>query len=302
MSHSKPPTEHQRQQLEQRACALRCYYGSNADMSAAVDMFEQEWNNRFDEADPQRISAVRKFIKYQVEKFNTFYTLWDVFKPSRKHKLPDDVAVECAKIIAEGYWEPRVAGDGAGGQVYWEQRHYCSIHEAVTNSAQLAQVLTQHNITIEYLRDRVKEVDPDLYYGPLPMKLRLTPATQAALVAYCRDMLYWLEVHPDYLEYIYWMDEVRIYINRDTCKRLRVWYHKSDVWGQSPEPNECFKIKGAKRIDVLLVVNARHGLVWVEFLTGTTDIKEAGRHNAMMQAKWQQRGGTPYMVSGTNRK
>lgn len=244
MSRSEPLTDKEKAKLEPRACAVRCYFACNADLSAAVVRFKQEWNSQFSKKSSQRIAAPRKYISYQVDKFTKFYTVWDVITTEHQHKLPDEVALECAAIIAEGYLQPRMAGEGTSGQVYWEQRHYSSIHEAVTSSARLQQVLTQHKISIEYLRDRVKELDPDLYYGPLPMKMRLTPAQQAARVAYCRDMLYWLEVHPNYLEYIYWMDEVRIYINRDTCNRLRVWYHKSDVWGESQSPMSASRRRG----------------------------------------------------------
>lgn len=82
---------------------------------------------------------------------------------------------------------------------------------------------------------------------------------------------------------MYWGDEVSIWLNKHECGKLMCWFEKHDVHGMPPADNMLCDREGSVRLDVLLVVNARRGLVWVEFLTGTKDLEQDGRHNAQMR-------------------
>jgi hypothetical protein len=68
-----------------------------------------------------------------------------------------------------------------------------------------------------------------------------------------------------------------------------VWYDRRKLAGQPPEENPMFDLHTSRRIDFVLIVNARLGCVYVEFLTGTTDIDAMGRHNPGMREHMERR-------------
>jgi len=59
--------------------------------------------------------------------------------------------------------------------------------------------------------------------------------------------------------------------------------------------------KGFKGINLLLVVNARRGVVWKEFLSGTAGMADDEGHNPEMADVMRRRNGQPYKVSHLNR-
>ena len=146
-------------------------------------------------------------------------------------------------------------------------------------SAGLRALTTDKSMRPEYVQGRLHDVAPYLVYGQLPMKLPLPPDVIEARQKYCIEMLQRIAADPDFLKRVFWVDECRIWFNRDLAGRLRVWYDRRKLAGQPPEDNPLFALHGSKRIDFLLILNARLGCVYVEFLTGTTDIDTMGRLN-----------------------
>jgi len=97
------------------------------------------------------------------------------------------------------------------------------------------------------------------------------------------------------------MDECRIWVGRNLQGKLMVWSRRGDHEGEPPVPNELLGRHKGFKINLLLVVNARRGVVWVEFLSGTAGMADDERHNPQMQQVMRDRGGEPYKVSYLNR-
>ena len=249
-------------------------------MPAAMRAFEKQWNEQHPE---HTISDTRSFIKLSVQKLETDYSLFDRGGQGRPVLLTDDDAVKCAAIIAQGYMQHQVVLDQGVRREWEEGKQYTSLSEALQMSADLRELTTDKGLTPAYVEGRLHDVAPYLTYGVLPMKLPLPPDVIAARLKYCRDMLRRLERDPDFLKRVFWVDECRIWLNKEFVGKLKVWYDRRKLAGQPPEDNPLCGLKGTKRIDFMLIVNARLGCVYVEFLTGTTDLDTLGRRNPGMR-------------------
>ena len=265
--------------LQARYLAVQLYFRHNEQMPAAVAAFAQ-WNAAHPE---HEIIDVRNFIHRTVEKLGTHFTLLDRTGGGRPFKLPHDAAMRAVGIIAEGYMQEHCVIDGGVERYYYEHKRFTSLSEAIMHSAPLRALMQQYDVSHDYLLSRLHDVEPLLAYGPLPMKMVLTPLQMHERQQYCLRMLAALQADPYLLYKIFWVDECRILVSKDLFGRLKVWYDRRDLEGQPPEPHPEFTHGNARRIDLLLIVNAVLGCVYVEFLTGTTNIEMDGRINPAMQ-------------------
>lgn len=76
--------------LQARLEAVKCYYRSDGQMRAAASLFEREWNSEHPAGDPAHVTAVHRFIQYNVEKLESTYSLLDREKPGRPRKPEDE--------------------------------------------------------------------------------------------------------------------------------------------------------------------------------------------------------------------
>lgn len=278
---------HDKLHLEARVCACKCFYAAGCDMPAAIVIFQEEWNDSHPE---HRIADVRAFIQKSVSKLENNGDLHDAGGQGRHHKLSDDDARTCADIISAGYLQEQKLTDHGVSLVWYEHKQYTSLSEALTESDALRALTTDKGLSEDYVKGRLHDVAPYLIYGPLPMKMPLTHAQMAARVRYCKRMLKRLVQDPDFLMKVFWVDECRIWFNKDLAGRLMVWFDRRKVYGQPPESNMWFDIHISKRIDFLLILNAKMGFVYMEFLTGTTDLDTKLRHNQVMRDHVAARG------------
>lgn len=271
--------QHDELHLQARLLAVQLYYKHSEQMPAAVAAFEQ-WNAAHPD---HQIKGVRNFISRSVDKLRNHFTLMDLTGGGRPHKLPHEAALRAVKIIAEGYMQERTGIDGGVVRFYYEQKRFTSLSEAIMLSAPLRALMQEYDVSHDYLLTRLHDVEPYLEYGHLPMKLVLTHQQMLDRRQYCIRMLSWLQRDPLLLKKIFWADECRIWYNKDLYGRLKVWYDRRDLEGHPPESHPDFSSRGAKRIDIFLIINACVGCVYVEFLTGTTDIEVDGRYNPDMR-------------------
>jgi hypothetical protein len=281
-----PEVDQKVMHLRARLAAVRCYYQCEAQIPEAVRLFEKVWNSQLQPGDAGHVKDPYHHIAYQAEKLERDFTLQDLPRSGRPVTMPDDVVWWCADIIAKGYLRPmdHAGFGGAGGRLeYVEFKDFGTLGEAIACSAELHAIMQEYGVTKQHLLCRLHEVDARLVHGPLPFKFLLSDELMAERAAYARTMLDWLRVEPDLLSHITWFDECRIWVDRHAFKQLKVWHRRGSYDGAPPLPHPLWDGKGAVKTDILLGVNAKVGLVWVEFLTGSTDIQELGRHNEGMR-------------------
>lgn len=280
--------------------AVQCYWRCQEDLPKAIALFQEEWNKQYDPTHPHYISDVRGLITYNVAKLAKHFTLEDLKGHGRPTVVPDDVAKECAALLAAGYLQKRYALEPTATYMYYEHCWFTSMRDAVMQTPRLQQVLEEYDVTADHLLRRMHHVDPQLVYGPLRMKGVLPEATKQQRVFYSETMLWHLAANPNFLLDVFWMDECRIWVGKDLFGRLKVWSHRGDMEGEPPEPNPFMGRGKSFKINLLLVVNARHGCVWAELLSGTTGLAAGSRHNPEMRAVMQLRNNQPYKVSYLN--
>lgn len=294
-------TEAEKTHCESRVTAVQCYWRCDGNLPKAIALFKAQWNKQYDADSEFYIREVRKFITYNVAKLEKRFTLLDIQEGGRPTTVPNEVALECAELLAAGYFQERYAQQGAERIRYLEHCWFTSMRDAVMSTARLQQVLEQYDVTTDHLLRRMHQVDKKLVYGPVQMKGVMPEHAKKKRVFYSVDLLSKLQANPDNLLDVFFMDECRIWIGRDLCGKLRVWSHRGDMEGEPPEANQFMGRGKGFKTNLLLVVNARHGCVWAELLQGTTGLKPQDRHNAAMRAMMQQRGYQPYKVSYLNR-
>jgi hypothetical protein len=286
--------------LQARLAAVKAFYGAGGDQQRAVAAFDSSWNAQYRETDAMHIRGVRQFISYNVHKLESTYTLLTQPSPGRPHLIPDEEVRRAAGILASGHWvQTSMEVDGRELE-YLHWCRYTSIKEAIMHDQYLGALCNQYAVGADYLRRRLHEVDPQLQYGPLPMKDVLSDSVKKQRMDYATDMLFRLKGQPNFLKHVYFMDECRIWVGRNLQGKVMVWSHRGDFDGEPPIPNELLGHHKGFKINLLLVVNALRGVVWVEFLSGTEGMADDERHNPQMIEVMRQRNGQPYKVSHLN--
>lgn len=258
-------------QARVRAC--KCFYQERGDMAAAIRAFQEEWNEQHPE---HSITDVRKFISHSVDSLEDRFHLFDAGGQGAPHKLSDDDAIRCAELLSAGYPQECVATVGGQTLHYIDVKQFTSLGQALQMSAELRALTTDKRMSEEYIEGRLHDVSPYLAYGVPPVKAKLSQKAMNARLEYCKEMLQQLEREPEYLERVFWADECRVWVNKELSGKLKVWYDKRKYEGQPPQSSPLAGLHGSKRIDFFLIVNAKLGCVYVEFLTGTTDIDSMG--------------------------
>lgn len=276
---------HDQEQLHARQFAVECYYTSGKVLAEAIQQFEGAWNAKHD----NKIADVRSFIRHNVQKFEGHSTLHDLGGQGRHVTVPDDVVRQIGSIISKGHTQQCTFSYNGKEIKYQEGSRFASLSEAIRESAEIQELLQRYRRGsdeeghVKYMLRRLHEVVPTLVYAHLPMKRALSAEDKLARVKYCQDMLVGLEEDPNMLDGVYWGDECSIWLNKHECGQLMVWFERRDVHGLPPAENVFCGREGSVRLELFLVVNARRGLVWVEFLTGTDGLETDGRHNQLMR-------------------
>lgn len=276
---------HDKQLLDAREFAVECFFSSQQVMAEAIRRFQWGWNRVHDE----KISDVRSFIERNVEKLRTHHTVQDLGGQGRDVIMPDEVVREIGSIIAKGHTEEHSFQWGGKDVEYIEGLRFTSLSQAIRESPRIQELQAQYPAKgdeegqVRYLLRRLHEVVPTLVYEHLPMKHPLSADDKQARVEFSVEVSEALDEDPDLLYDTYFADECSIWLNRHECGKLMMWFERHDVYGHPPADNVLCDREGSVRLEVVLIANARRGLVWVEFLTGTTDLEKDGRHNQLMR-------------------
>lgn len=269
----------QERKLKNRLTAAQAYYTADGDIGEAVPIFDILRQRR-------RLPVIADpyhYIHYQVDKFEKYFTLWDVKERPRTKKVPDEAVQHAADILAAGYEQQLYTVIGGEMHVWDEPRHFTSFKQACMLSAPLRDMVEQYDVTPRHMLRRIHEVAPQLAFSGLPMKIELTPENMLARAEYAEWQYQRLLAEPLYLYKILWGDETRIYLGRDLHGKLKVYHYPGCYDGQPPLSNPMLNRENTIRLDVSLFVDAYRGCSHVEVLTGTTNLAMEGRITPEMQ-------------------
>ena len=283
--------------LEARLESVRAFYAAEKDIHRAVAAIKEGWNKQHDETDPRHIRDVAHHIRYNVEKLESRFSLLDLKPPGRPPTISNEQMKVVAEIVGSGHWVKTIMEVDNTLAEYLHWCRYTSIREAIMQDGYLGGLCKDFDVDAAYLRRRLHQVDPQLQYTSLPMKDVHSEAVKQQRVDYANDMLFRLSQQPDFLDSVYFMDECRIWVGRNLQGQLMVWSHRGDFEGEPPISNQLLGAHAGFKINLLLVVNARRGVVWKEFLSGTAGMADDDRYNPEMRQVMRARHGEAYKVS-----
>lgn len=262
-----------------RILAVYCWCAAHFEIGVALQL----WADNHKPEQYGHIKDPRHFIRFNGNKFLEHGTVGDLPHHPDTHKVPDAIIDQCCEELKGGYTGPHVpAGPGAAAE---EMHHfYTSIRQACVKNDYLRDVCRDYKVTPQHLLKRMKKRDRDIKWRAVDYKPELTDAQKAARMHVAQIMLSRHLSDPNFLDSIWWIDEVAIWF-LNTSFKVHVYADAHDA--RVHQVLHCKNMKKGKQYKVraLCAVNAMCGACFIEFMTGTTDVKR--RHLL---------GAGPYMV------
>jgi hypothetical protein len=259
--------------LHLRALAFICYLLAHADLTLAVDLY----NDNVPADYKDTVKDLKKFIKNNADKFMATGSVSNRPHPPRANKVPDEVALQCSTTFKKGYTAP-LTGITEGGQQQNIHHWYTSIQQACAMDPYLASICDQYDVSPKNLLRRMYEVDPDLTRRRLDFKMELTPEQKATRKSFANDLYQlWLR-HSDFLQSIFWVDEVTFWFcphHRHHNVKVYCDAHDEEIDHVIHSPLLKTSVKKNEKIVVraMCAVNMLLGPFFLEFTTGTTGIQ-----------------------------
>ena len=259
--------------LSLRALALSCFLLAHMDLTLAVQLYK----NSVPDEDKDTVKNLRAFIKNNGTKFEETGSVANRPHPPRDHKVPDDVAMECSKAFKKGYSAPQSNITENGRQECIHQ-WYTSIDHACVKDPYLAYVCDHYHVSPRNLLRRMYEVDPNLTRRRLDFKMELTAEQKAQRKAVAFDLYQlWLNT-ANFLESIFWIDEVTIWFcphHKHVNIKVYCDAHDAEIDHVIHSPLLRTSVKKNEKIVVraMCAVNMLLGPFFLEFTTGTTGIE-----------------------------
>jgi len=250
-----------------RVAAVLCMAMCCLQIEPATMLFVLLWNVLMDEP----VADVRNFILRNFNKFITTGSVHDRPRAGRTPSMPSEVVMECAKHLKAGY---RVWGivDENTGVLGWKHNFYTTITEAATECEYIKGALTDYNVSVDYLRAKLHELDPSLKRFKVDYKAELDIHQKGSRMVASRWMLEQKEQHPGFLERVCWVDEWHMWCTPERCP-LHIWADAHDERVKAVLPIPQLETHEKVLIRCVAVVNARLGPIHMEFTTGTTDLE-----------------------------
>jgi hypothetical protein len=258
-----------------RVAAVQAYIHEDYDVDKALSVLKKQ----LEDTTFPMVRAPKKFIKAQYNKFKERGSVLDNY--GRKRKTPeqgveDELALRAAKILKAGYrgWQ-EIPSSKKNEKLMVVPVHqfWGSVREAVQQSWKMSQLLLEAGITPKALLLRMKKADPGLVRRTIYYKLHHTDGTMEERVRACRANLDRAAADPDFLRHIVWIDEATLWLVSSKHTSRRVWCDADD-W-DSHRVVRCPMLAKGKpvKVHIMCAVNYELGPFFIEFTTGTKDIK-----------------------------
>jgi hypothetical protein len=273
--------------LASRILAAVCWILSKGNINVAFKI----WKARYKESVHGKVKAVRALITAWGPRFLQTGSLANKPKAKVERKIPDEVARECAQKLKEGY-ETKRKLPGSSGRTVKVRLHWTSIKKACSECPELKAAIKKYRTTPSALLRRMKEVDPRLKWRRLDYKNWLDTPQRVARQGCAMLLDAWVKAFgTGWLNSVFWIDECSIWL---CAKNVKV-----HVWADAHDQHvaEVMHIDGLQpgakiKVRFLVAVNALLGPFFIDFTTGTTNLK---RRRLYKSGKFLVSGGGPSM-------
>jgi hypothetical protein len=238
----------------------------------------------------------KRFMERWWEAFKNTGKTKDLPRSGRPRLIPPIDAVKAASIIKKG----RVIIPQKGRHTEPHTAYYTSISEAIMENEELSHLVSSLHCNADQLLAAIHQFVPGLVCKRVMFKRGLTPAEMEHRVRSSKELLRMLATVPDFLQKLVFIDETTIFTHGDQKDHVYVWVDEDDKAFDDvchvpltslQKPNKAHVIAAVTANDAF---NAKGGLVYMDFTTGTSDIHR--RHNKRMDGS-QKDGTFKYTVS-----
>ena len=259
------------------AVAMACAAGGAVNYTKAGQVFQVQmgyFQNQFPDQQAKLSEPASAFVKRWWEGFRTKGNVDDDPKPGRPPKIPDAKAREAAEIIFRGYPVQHTVHQ----QVVTDVKYFYSVAEAIAYSATLRDTLRDYKATPEQPLSAMHRAAPSMVRRRVTFRHHLAEDEEAKRRRVAADLLVWLHIDPSLLNRTMFIDETTIQTHGLKHDHIEVWVNSSDtrfhdfhgVPGKAWDP---VKVHVIAAVTAHPHYDALGGLVYVEFTTGTTNIK-----------------------------
>lgn len=271
--------------VSQRSAALKYYISNNRDVGKAA----VELRRRFGASKFRTHHIAAQFVRSIWQKFEKYETVENRYAhrpPPNKKKLPDEVAVLAANILKSGFQKQVTVTFGAGSkkkrgsskgkttrETFTVRDYYDDIRVACKKVPQLHNICTEYQVTPQHLLMRMLAVDPNLVRRRRDYKRALSRQQRSERVKAAKLNLAQHETHPDsFLKGLVFVDEFGLWVVPEKHNK-KVYCDAHDEGVHQVVPWAGLGPHGPVKIHVLAAVNWELGACFMEFTTGTTQLK-----------------------------
>lgn len=254
--------------MDARKLAVLVWCLSGGVIATAIDQWAQHGGAN---AHPD-VKDVRRFIQRWGERFLEEGTIENKAHHPDTHKVPNDDAKLAAQALKGGYigWR-KPCTPGAEAQMV--HMFWTSINRACKENPILSSIIEKYNVSPAHLLKRMHEVDPGLKYRKLDYKMDLTPQQKHERQRVAAQLLDNVHTDPSFLNRVVWIDEASVWLVSKKMTDIRVYADAHD-----DRVKQVIHVDGLKpgtkiKVRCLCAVNALTGPLFIEFMTGTTDVQ-----------------------------
>lgn len=247
------------------------------DWHAAHDSMKQ-WCEDYNKAHPyEQIfnrSHDHEYLKRYWENFHDDGSVFDAPRPGRRRKISREDALIAAGLVKQGKTTTKTVGRREMTYI----RYYTSIAQAVRECPVLGQICHDYQATPEQLLAAMHYWDPTLVRRKVFLKHTFTPAELEERAAYAADMLQRYAADPTFLLHTIYIDEASILVSDKIQSDVHVWCEAhdlnfTDVCPISLNKKDKIMVRWICAVSAHPAFAKTSGLVYIDFTTGTTDIK-----------------------------
>lgn len=184
-----------------------------------------------------------------------------------RRKLTDAAAREAAALVKAGRV---VTVTRQGGPTYQQRLFFGSIADALRHLPRLVAILEAAGVSAEHLLRRMHDVDPELKWGPLDAKPRLSPQNIAERREYARHMLHKHARDPTFVQRVLFIDEFKPMLLGGGAQDIKAWYDAHSDGCRPVIPGVGMAGSPPVRVCAYVCVSGDLGLVDFQYTSGTT--------------------------------
>jgi hypothetical protein len=215
-----------------------------------------------------------KFIQRWFDCFQKYGNVEDAPRAGRPPKVPDAEARVAAEILCAGY---PVTINVDGHQVV-QQKHYTTLPEAINANPRLSSMLQQYDVTSQQLLNAIHRVAPEVKQHRVSFRHLLTDDEKAHRWNVAASLRARHLTDSTLLDRMVFIDETTILTHGLKREHIEVWVNTSDTsfkdyTGVPGKPGDPVKAHVIAAVSAHPVYQAQRGVVYMDFTTGTSDIK-----------------------------